>query len=249
MPTDKTYKKNFLTSVIARVDLVNPLENIKTQIPNEILKDIIGMFPIAEQLPRFSEHLTVSQKDFQRERTEFTEWRFSSNDRRKNLTVIPTAIIVEVKNYESYKILKSDFISVIDKFFNYYKDAIGNRLGLRYINEISLSDGDPFSWNDLLNSTMLSLFEFCENKEVVSRIFNIIEFNYSEYFIRYQFGVPNPDYPSPIIKKSFVLDFDAYVESELTTHDISDDLDKFHENIQKLFEKSITDKFRSIIDE
>jgi uncharacterized protein (TIGR04255 family) len=45
----------------------------------------------------------------------------------------------------------------------------------------------------------------------------------------------------------FVLDLDAYHQGLLTAEDIRNDLDAFHLRIQELFESSITDQLRGIM--
>jgi uncharacterized protein (TIGR04255 family) len=62
--------------------------------------------------------------------------------------------------------------------------------------------------------------------------------------MRFQYGMHNPDYPAPIKKKIFILDYDAYCNGILTKNDIFKYLPIFHEEVQKLFENSISDKLR-----
>ena len=51
----------------------------------------------------------------------------------------------------------------------------------------------------------------------------------------------NPDFPAPIKKKIFILDYDAYCSGILTKDEIFKNLPIFHAEIQRLFESSITD--------
>jgi uncharacterized protein (TIGR04255 family) len=65
-----------------------------------------------------------------------------------------------------------------------------------------------------------------------------------ELDLRFQYGLPNPDYPSPLKRPSFVMDLDAYIQA---AHELQVSLqhtDRAHQCIQSLFEKSITDKLR-----
>jgi uncharacterized protein (TIGR04255 family) len=56
----------------------------------------------------------------------------------------------------------------------------------------------------------------------------------------------NPDYPAPIKKKTFILDYDAYTSGILGKDELDIYISQFHLAIQKLFEGSITEKFRTI---
>ena len=58
----------------------------------------------------------------------------------------------------------------------------------------------------------------------------------------------NPDYPAQIKKKIFILDMDVYFNGILNKSDILDHFPKFHSSIQDLFEDSITDAYRRILD-
>jgi len=57
----------------------------------------------------------------------------------------------------------------------------------------------------------------------------------------------NPDYPARIRKKIFILDYDAYTTSLLTREEIRQSLPIFHDQIEQLFEKSITGRLREIM--
>jgi len=249
MSYEKTYKNNYLTNVIARIDFVNPVPGIQDEIPNSIIKEIIRIFPITEPKRKFLEQVTVLKEDVKREKTEFTEWHFFGKEREKVLTIIPNSVFVDYSVYKSYSTFKNEFLQVINKYFEYYPDVIVNRLGLRYINNLVIDNGDPLDWNDYLNSKMLSLFSFYQKSKLLSRVFHNIEYNFGDFNLRYQFGMHNPDYPATIRKKSYILDLDAYYHSEQSITEISNNLDKFHEIIQELFELSITNNLRSILDE
>jgi uncharacterized protein (TIGR04255 family) len=77
-----------------------------------------------------------------------------------------------------------------------------------------------------------------------SRIFHNFEVVFSDlgFNMRFQFGLHNPDYPAPIRQRMFVLDFDAYCQGMIEPSDIPTVLDKYHAEIQRLFERSITTK-------
>lgn len=247
MTTDILYKKPFLTEVIARVDFPSPIEGIEKQLPPEISKGMMKIFPIAEPRKAIAQELRISPDELRQKRLELMEWRFHGRDRDKTLTIIPTAVFVKYTVYHSYEVLKEEFLGALEVFFTTFEDAQGSRLGLRYINNIVLDNGDPLSWNDYLNERMLHLFQFYPDVGAIARVFHNLEWNFGEFNLRYQFGMHNPDYPAPIRKKSYILDLDAYYQGPHDYAEISSNLDKFHDRIQKLFELSITDDLREIM--
>lgn len=245
MTVDTSYKKNFLTAVIARVDFPSPIEGLDKKLPSRISSGIMQIFPSAEPTKGISAQLQVSPEQLKQKVSEHMQWRFYGKERDKSLTILPSAVFLEYTSYDSYETLKSDFLSALGVFFREYPDAVGNRLGLRYINEISFGDGDPFAWSDFLNKHMLCVFRFYKKRSFIARAFHNFELNFGEFNVRYQYGMYNPDYPARIKKKLFVLDLDAYSQSPQDLNRISADLDEFHKRIQELFELSITDAFRS----
>ncbi|MFZ0034865.1 MAG: hypothetical protein WAK60_07750 [Sedimentisphaerales bacterium] len=58
----------------------------------------------------------------------------------------------------------------------------------------------------------------------------------------------NPDYPAPIKKKIYTLDYDMYVTKLLGKTDIEQTLNRFHEKVNRSFEEVITDELRKIME-
>jgi len=246
---DICYKRTYLTAVIARVDFPSPLEGLDQQLPSEVSNAVLKAFPIEEPRQGFTQEVQVSDGGaVQQRRSAFTEWRFHGASREKTFSIAPmpkAAVFVECKQYSTYESFKADFLLGLEPFFRCYPNTQGSRVGLRYINEINLDDEeDPFDWDSYLHPKMLCLLDFWPSRSVISRVFHNLELNVGEFNLRYQFGMHNPDYPSPIIKKTWILDFDAYCQGPQEYAGISGSLDEFHQAIQRLFEHSITPKLR-----
>ena len=119
------------------------------------------------------------------------------------------------------------------------------RLGLRYIDEIALDEPKPMAWGKYLIPELLASFSLADKLDTVSRAFHVVEFSYpDETKMRFQYGMPNPDYPAPIKQKLFVLDYDTYCQFVIPTEDIPELLDRFHMRAHSAFEQVITDSLR-----
>ena len=76
----------------------------------------------------------------------------------------------------------------------------------------------------------------------------------SEYLIEdmqlnFRFGMFNPQYPQIIRKNDYVLDYDCFIDEAITGYEsIIDHITTGHDNIQRLFEDSITDQLRKVMD-
>ncbi len=243
------YKRDFLTNVIARVDFINPIEVLNKQVPKLLADLILRNFPIMEPKKAFAQELKISAQGGvdNVKRTELQEWHFHGRNREKVLSLTPTSLLIGYKKFNTYRLMRDEFFEIIELFFKHFKDALGSRLGLRYINEISLPDDAPFAWEGYINSKLLGLFNVCENNDSLSRIFHNLEYNYGDFNLKFQFGMHNPDYPANIVKKIFILDYDAYFQGVQDKNEILNNLDKFHSKIQKLFEYCIDDKLREVM--
>jgi uncharacterized protein (TIGR04255 family) len=244
---DICYKTDFLKEVVVRVDFLSPVWEVAKSLPPTISQEARRKFPIADPTPFVFEQLQVSEQGVSRSKTTGTEWRFHGMERDKTLCFHPTFLWIQYTSYDSYETLKSEFQDAMHSFLQAFKDTKVSRLGLRYINNVVLENGDPLVWSGYLNKQMLCLFKLYDESQALTRVFHNLEFNFGDHALRYQFGMHNPDYPAPIKKKTFVLDLDAYYEGLQDTDEIMNNLDKFHGRIQSLFELSITEKLRSIM--
>jgi uncharacterized protein (TIGR04255 family) len=123
------------------------------------------------------------------------------------------------------------------------------RLGLRYIDSLDFpNENNPIAWHDYLDERLLAIFKIATNPKTISRAFQILEFNYGDYNLRFQYGMPNPDYPAPIRKKAFTLDYDAYCTLLLSQEEIVQYLSTFHQKLKAAFEEIITQKLRDVME-
>ena len=244
------YKKNFLTEVIARVDFLNPLPGIDKTMSHEVVNAISKYFPISEPKTTIKRNIKISPKGIEESsEKEIKEWTFHGKDHDKFVTLIEDAYFVKYTTFKSFEILLSEFISGLSKIFDINTDIQARRLGLRYINNLKINIGDPLDWEELINPSLIQTLKFSNNKSRISRAFNVLEFSYEDFNLRFQFGNFNPDFPARIIQKQFILDFDTYFEGIQSLNDITNNLDKFHHEIQIMFESSIKDPIRALMNE
>ncbi len=247
---DDKYKKNFLTNVIVRVDFPNPLKI--ESLPPDLTKAFLKSFPISE--PKKVFELTGEFKIIPKTKIEIetgeetTEWNYYGRDREKRLILQKYFLsITYIKSYKRYDDLKSELLSIISELFKIFSDIQINRLGLRYINEISLDEANFFDWEKYLDRDLLSIFNIAGNKDTIARGLNNLVLNYGNMILNFHYGMHNPDFPAPIRKKIFVLDYDASYIGLQDLKDIESNLFAFHEEIKKLFEENIEDGLREVM--
>ena len=244
----KKYKKDFLIKVIVRIDFDTPLPIVGKGPAPSIYDTVKDRFPITEEKKVMGKELLIGPGDTKERSFETKEWHYYGKNREKHLTITPNTVFVEYDKYEYYEMLKEDFLSVSDALFISYQKLQVKRLGLRYIDNINIPNEPPTEWDKYLKPELNTVFALVDDKKTVSRAFHVLEFNYGEDLLRFQFGMFNPDYPAPIKKKIYTLDFDMYVTKILSKSDIGDTLDRFHEKVNRSFEEVITDELRKIME-
>ncbi len=245
------YPKNFLNQVIIRIDFSNPIEELRSEIPKKLNTKALKFFPILEPRDAYLGHLSleITAKDSedvpQFEKKKMKDWIYFGKDREKELHINVDALFIVYTKYESYKQLHDDFIAISEPLFSEFETFGIKRIGLRYINIISLSEANPTNWKKYLNKNLLCTFNLCDNQKIISRAFHVLELKIEDIQLRFQYGMHNRDYPAIIRKKEFVLDFDAYFEGLIQNpSEINSYLEKCRKPIKKLFEGCILDPLR-----
>ncbi len=242
----KKYKKDFLDQVLARVDFASSLSLNSTGPPKKVMSVLKNSFPILEHRIKEDQYIKVTPNHIKPQIDGAHEWLFFSKNRERIINITNDFMYLEFKKYESYEGLCKHFISVTDALFDSIDNLQIKRLGLRYIDKITIQDKKgPTQWEDYLDEKLLSCFSLTDNPNYISRAFNVLEFKYDDDMnLRFQYGMPNPDYPAAIKRKEFILDHDAYCTLLLEKNELQKKLDRFHDIIIESFESVITDILR-----
>jgi len=250
---DIKYKNNFLKEVICRVDFA-PILEISDRVPVDFQNAIKGTFPKYEKktVHQFKTEIAGAGKIKTERIDEFPIHYFSNKNQTQRVTLFYEHIIIQFLEYNHYPAFKEITHNIINSFVKIYQPGAYSRLGLRYINEITLKSGNPFNWENYIDKKLTYVLDkFLDNKENVARCMNQIILNYDDYKLNFTYGIFNSEFPSKIGRKEFTLDFDCYTE-DFQHDNIFEHLLKFNSEIKRMFEKSIKDKLRlkmEIIDE
>ena len=241
------YKNDFLDRVIVRLDFDTTLPFSKSKPPIGIYEPLKERFPITEEKKVIGQQLSISPQGTSQKNFETLEWVYYGLNRKKSLKITPDHIVIEYLNYEYYEQLKEDFSAVIDELFNKHGKLNGSRLGFRYIDNIELSPENPTDFDKYIKPSLNMNLDIVNDRSKLSRVFHIMEFNYGNSNLRFQYGILNPDYPATIKKKIYTLDFDMYTNRLLNKSEVIETLDEFHEKLTSSFEDVITDALRELM--
>ena len=214
------YQKPFLKEAIARIDFVAPVEGLEKTLPPKLAKALSQYFPINEPIDAIARELQLTGDQVQQRETRFKQWNFFGKEREKQLSLAPAYMFVTYKRYTTFEDMKTQVSAVVDAVAKAFPDTRAGRFGLRYINSIEILDlPTPTSWGEYITDALLGTMGFFTQPEHLTRFIQIAELKYGDLDVRFQFGMPNPDYPAMIKRAQFVLDLDAYVQ---TAHDLGD---------------------------
>lgn len=242
------YKKPFIKDVILRLDFGSRVEAFIRALPQKVATAALQRFPLSEPQKAQMQEITFSATALQTKTEDLMQWVYHGRNREKTLTITPETFLITNRGYESFETFHQDFDHVLKAIFESQKDLSVGRVGLRYINVLDTPDDDPLVWADYVNEDMLGIIDMHKEVKALTRVFHIVEFNYDGQQVKFQFGIANPDYPAPIKRRQFVLDIDSYFTGALTQEDVARCVDAAHDKIQALFEESITEKTRAIME-
>lgn len=246
------YKEIYLDQAIFRIDFTREIDHSKKS-TESFYAGIKDIFPHKEDIKNIILEASFSQEKDGRKisqvERDVVNYRFTDESKNIILGLDPTALFIEVKLYTNFDDLISKIDLVLGNLKRCYGDIIIKRIGLRYINKIILDKGDPLDWADLINDNLISMLSFPADKSELSRSIGLIELNKDDCYVRFQFGLPNREFPNPISRREFILDYDCYNDDEIEISEVRDNVLLFHDNIVSLYEGSISDGLREIMGE
>lgn len=88
---------------------------------------------------------------------------------------------------------------------------------------------------------------FMKDTGALTRGMGNMEFGIEGTSLRLQYGIFNPDYPSVVKRKEFILDIDASAPGLTSLEQLVDQLGVLHEHIEEAFEGAIGEKLRKVM--
>lgn len=246
------YKRNYLTRVLVRVDCVSPMAGMDVAIPPGVSNPIRKRFPIADSAVVHSSNVVITQGEVQATSQPVSKlWKFLDRDKQRAAVIGHQEFWVDYNKYESFDQLTQDFSLVMDAVFGEYPETAVRRLGLRYVDTIDIDEPHPLDWRKWIKPKLLGMLKVPgkANLPTLARAFNILEMNSDEMNVRFQYGLLNPDYPSPVKRKQFVMDCDTYFTGLLARTEVDGKLLAFKKRAAKLFESGITEALRAKMNE
>jgi uncharacterized protein (TIGR04255 family) len=248
------YRNNHLSKVIFKLDFKAPFTNI----PNEKAVDFSQgvkekySFSDSKLITQFTFKTTPKSSGIDQE-VIGKLWEYRDKEKGDKILLLnPNYLSLQYQNrsYTNY----NEFSSDIDFFYNKLQavftiDAF-SRLGLRYINEISISEGNPLEWNGYIKEELLHCtFAGLSREMKLARSMHQLVTKYDEdTSVLLQYGIHNPDFPNPVARRQYILDIDCFISGTIERNEVTNHLSNLNIVATEIFENSIDQKLRELME-
>lgn len=245
-----SYKRNFLSNVIFRIDY-SPILELEKEKPASFQQIIQNDFPILEPLNR-SGFMVEKRPDTDPKMESLNKiiWKFLSKNKTKIVELDTNYLAISFINesYTKYEDFEKCIKDVTDNFYKIYPDVIIQKFGLRYINQIKIEEDKVFEWDKYINSNLINNLNFIKEKDNLTRSLGFFILKIGDFNVNFNYGIFNSAFPGKIVDKEFLLDYDCHTSEQIDRDKIIENLNFCNENISKIFEDSIKEDFRKILD-
>ncbi|MGD9691510.1 MAG: TIGR04255 family protein [Phycisphaerales bacterium] len=244
------YKKPFLDRVIARLDLAEPLATVGESLPKDVLDEILQRYPILERTDLTKRSIEILKDELKDRQSAASMWLFYTRDRKRVFKLSDDFAILEWSDQptlDDVRTATANLFEIILRLATTTAPAIPSRFGLRYINRLRMLDSNPLEWSQYIHNDLLSGLKIPTLNGEYSRVFSTCEVVHDDFMTRFLYGIHNSDYPGPIRQKEFILDYDSYSLGAFEQRQFVDLLNKCAKANCDLFEWSIRQPLRDMM--
>lgn len=253
----KIFPKNYLTEIILRADFNSPIildsktiKELHKLLPfkkKEYKEDTVKGYEIKIDKGNETFHITHVGKS----------GTFTINDQPipTKITVDHEKFLVTSAKYERFTSFNEVFLKGFDTFQKIRKVVEFKRIGMRFINIISLGDKvvkEISEWKEFINPAFVpnyKLIKIEESEFQLRRNMNSFVFGDGEMFANVQIGIWNNSYPGKIVDREFVLDIDCFIDNRiLSDSEIIEVVKGLNEKAYKIFYSLTTPRLKKMME-
>jgi len=246
------YRKDFLTKVIVRLDFQS-VEKLSGEERPQFSHEISGRYPdvLGKQKNQFRFSMSSDGPDMSHQAQGWT-WEHKNNEVGERVVEISqTHLSMEYRKsaFDNFDVFNQDFEYIYANFQRLYDVKEFNRLGLRYINEINLTEGNPLVWDNLINDGLIVGTKAGLQDEMnLVRSMHQLQAIRDEVTILFNYGIFNPDFPNAVARKNFILDIDCFFSGSMDNGEVHGRMQNANRVAEDIFESSIEDGLRKIME-
>lgn len=226
------YENDYLMEVSLRMDFLEEI-NLNQSIADAHFKPILKeRFPTA-----------AFEKDLLKDgEYHGPMWIYQNENKQIQLNPSSLELVYNQDGYNSKEELIDD-VKLIEEVLNENEIEETHYLSLRFINEIRPKFEKIENLSEWINPQLIN-FDFKSGNSQIIRGMSRFEYKIDDgFFLNFQFGQYNANYPLPYIKDNFILDYEARIKYADTRY-LKKYTIKMHQLINKFFQDSIGDGLR-----
>jgi uncharacterized protein (TIGR04255 family) len=242
------YLKNFLTRVVLRLDF-QPVALLQTETRTPFSDEIRTRFPdvSSQQSRQIQFNVGPAGSGFEQK---FAGYIWSHQKDKRSVVLSPDSLTIDYGAGEYVD--DPEFLDVFEFVYASFEKNIGvgefTRVGMRFIDEIVFDQGDPLDWDNLINPNLVASVKAGLKKDCrLTRSMHQVTMRRDDVAMIFNYGLQNPDFPNPIVRRIFALDYDAYISSAVPARDVRGRIRELQAECVSKFEESIEDGLRKIM--
>ena len=245
------YQRNYLSQVILRLDFepVSALRELKRVDTRPDFSTLIGdRFPVVIGQPTANLVVNVGPTG-SGINTQVTgiQWNHrKKQDGTQILVLSPDFLSLEYgkRSYDHFPPFRDEFLAAFQALQALYNVSGFTRLGLRYINEVVLPEGNALDWRNIIAPHLVEavMANRPENSAMLRSMHQLLV-RIDECDLTCTYGLHNPDFPNPVVRRAFILDIDC-ARTTLDAQQIVPTIGIINKLCEEAFERSIANGLR-----
>lgn len=242
------YQNTFLKQVILRLDF-NRLAALQTEAATPFTEDMKARYPDVSSNPTTMLSVVMSPGGPNLSQQTVGWLRVhKAQGTARSVTLASDFVAIEygAGAYQHFDELREQVVFVLGIFRNRLGPQQFTRIGLRYVNEITFPQGDALDWDNLINPDLVtSVKAGLLNELRMARSVHHLVAQKDDISVILNYGISNPDYPSAVARRQFVLDLDCYVNGIVESAEAEQRIRDINAVAEQIFEHSIEDGLRN----
>jgi len=241
------YERNFLSQVVLRIDYPR-VADIASERRPALMASVAEDFPQITGLPQAQIQFTVAlDRPVVDQRIVGYTW-FAKDDTGNKcieLTTESLSLMNLNRSFTNFDDFFGQFSEIYESFEDTYQVNEFTRVGLRYINQVDLDQGNALDWNGYLSDEVIhATISRIPERFALSRSMHQVVSSHNDVTLVANYGIHNPDFPAPAVRRQFILDFDCYITGAVNRDAMLRRVADLNDVCENAFEASIEARLR-----
>lgn len=211
------YQSNYLTNVILRLDF-EPIQalhdGVNVDSKPEFSARIRATYPlvVGQPMARVSVSVGPGTSGISQKVTGI-QWHHKKEETGTKVIVLShdfLSIEYGHTDYDHFPPFLEEVTGALQALRDLYQVPLFKRIGLRYVNEIVLPEGNPLEWTGIIAPNLITaVLAGKEADASIVRSMHQLHTRLGQTDLVSNYGLHNSEFPNTVTRRAFVLDYDA----------------------------------------